>query len=89
MGQGAEQGGEHHRKGGGEHPGDGHALPLAPLIPGAEALGKADAEAAGKALDKAEHKIDHHRGGPHRGQSVGAEGAAHDDRVRQGVEQLK
>ena len=55
----------------------------------AEALGKADAEAAGEALHEAENEIDNDRRRPDGGESLRAERAPDDDGIGQSIEKLK
>ena len=55
----------------------------------AEALGKADAEAAGEALHEAENEIDNDRRRPDGGESLRAKSAPNNDGVGQSIEKLK
>ena len=72
-----------------QQPRNPRAAPHPILVLCAEALPETNAEAAGEALDEAQHKIDDDAGGADGGQRVFAQRAADDHRIGQRIEQLE
>ena len=89
VGERAEEDGYDNGKARRQQPRYRRARSLAGNVARSEALGKADAEAAGEALHEAEDKIDNDRRGADGGESLRAERAPDDNGIGQSIEKLK
>ena len=88
-GQTTAQYGDQKSKSDTKQSGNGNTLFHFDHILSSEISSQTDAEAIGKALDKAKHKIDNDAGAAHRGQRLGTQGLSHNDGICQGIKELK